>query len=178
MDAATTSPADPRSVALRSVAAIGTGSPADFSAVIAADAVNHESLNEPPSCRGRGPAAFHATALWLRAAFEDLTHDVEHVVVDGDLVAVDTTMRGRHTGPFVLYDAAGRVDVAQAPTGRSFAARQTHWFRVADGRVTEHWAVRDDLGQALQLGWVPPSPAHLLRSARAKRRAVRSGHGA
>ena len=28
--------------------------------------------DEPPECRGRGPAAFYATALWLRAAFDDL----------------------------------------------------------------------------------------------------------
>ena len=37
--------------------------------------------------------------------------------------------------------------------------------------AVEHWANRDDMGTAAQLGWVPPSPLYLLRMARAKRRA-------
>ena len=37
--------------------------------------------------------------------------------------------------------------------------------------ITEHWANRDDLAMARQAGWVPPSPAFLLRAAMAKRRA-------
>jgi predicted ester cyclase len=152
---------------------MANGERSDFEAVIAPGAVNHESANEPPSCRGAGPGAFHATALWLRGAFTGLAHEIEHTVVEDDLVVIDTTMTGRHTGPFIVYDAAGRVEVVQAPTGRSFTSRQTHWFRVPADQVTEHWAVRDDLGQALQLGWVPPTPLHLLRSARAKRRALR-----
>ena len=32
------------------------------------------------------------------------------------------------------------------------AARQSHWFRVEEGKLTEHWAVRDDLGMMQQLG--------------------------
>jgi hypothetical protein len=51
---------------------------------------------------------------------------------------------------------------------------QSHWFRMRDGRILEHWANRDDLGMARQLGWVPPSPAYLVRMGLAKRRAVRS----
>ena len=38
------------------------------------------------------------------------------------------------------------------PTGRFFSAEQTHWFRVEDGRLAEHWATRDDLTAMLQLG--------------------------
>ena len=59
------------------------------------------------------------------------------------------------------------------PTGRSFATTQSHWFRVADGTVIEHWANRDDIGTAQQLGWVPPSPRYLLRMSRARREARR-----
>ncbi|MEP6955852.1 MAG: hypothetical protein ABI883_03440 [Chthoniobacterales bacterium] len=40
---------------------------------------------------------------------------------------------------------------------------QTHWFRVRDGAIVEHDAVRDDLGMAKQLGWIPPRPVYLLR---------------
>ena len=42
-----------------------------------------------------------------------------------------------------------------APTGKRVAVQQTHRFRVADGKVAEHWAVRDDLGMMRQLGVMP-----------------------
>ncbi len=160
-----------RTVALRSLEVMAEGTRSAFDEVIARGAVNHEDAIEPPGCRVGGPEGFHATALWLRAAFADLEHRVEHVVAEGDLVVVDATMSGRHVGPFVLHDAEGVVDTVWAPTGKTFSVRQSHWLRVADGLVTEHWAVRDDLGQGLQLGWVPPSPLYLLRCAMAKRRA-------
>ena len=161
-------------VAVRSIMIMADGERPDFDGVIAPTAVNHEDGVEPPSCRVGGPAGFHATALWLRAAFADLGHRVEHVVAQDDLVVVDATMTGRHVGPFVVHDTTGAVTNAWAPTGRTFAVRQSHWLRVEDGLVTEHWAVRDDLGQGVQLGWVPPTPVYLLRCAQAKRRAVRS----
>lgn len=162
-----------RSAALRSIAIMAHGNRADFDDVIAPNAVNHEDAVEPPASRVGGAEGFHATALWLRDAFADLEHRVEHVVAEGDLVVVDTTMSGRHGGPFVLFDTAGAVDRVWAPTRKQFAVRQSHWLRVADGLVIEHWAVRDDLSQGLQLGWVPPSLPYLLRCAQAKRRAQR-----
>jgi predicted ester cyclase len=48
----------------------------------------------------------------------------------------------------------GVVDGSPPPSGRRFSARQSHWFRVRDGRLVEHWAVRDDLTTMLQLGIV------------------------
>jgi SnoaL-like polyketide cyclase len=113
-----------------------------------------------------------ALALWKRLAGSPSIAAV--VVAEGALVVVDTTMSGRHVGPFVLHDSEGAVETVWAPTGKTFAVRQSHWLRVADGLVIEHWAVRDDLGQGFQLGWVPPSPLYLLRCARAKRRAIRA----
>lgn len=167
-----------RDTALRSIAIMADGDRAAFDRVIAEKAVNHEAAVEPPAARVGGPAGFHATALWLRAAFADLAHRVDHVVTDGDLVVIDTTMSGRHVGPFAVYTPDGGVDQVWAPTGRTFAVKQTHWLRVSvtDGqaRVAEHWAVRDDLGQGRQLGWVPPTPLYLLRCARAKRRTSRA----
>jgi hypothetical protein len=83
-------------------------------------------------------------------------------------------MSGRQVGPMVSYDADGEVAEAFPSRGRRFASTQTHWFRIADGKVIEHWANRDDLATAAQLGWVPPSPGYLIRMARAKRRARRA----
>jgi len=161
----------PRAVCVRSLHIIAGGALPEFEAVIHPKAVNREAVREPKASRGNGPAAFYATALWLRAAFSDLRFDIHEVVADGDLVAVHITMHGRHTGPFVHYDKAGAVSQARPPTGRTFAATHTHWFRLADGKIIEHWANRDDLATAQQAGWIPPSPRYLVRMAVAKRRA-------
>jgi len=45
--------------------------------------------------------------------------------------------------------------MGMAPTGKRFAAQQSHWFRVSGGKVAEHWAVRDDLGMMKQLRVMP-----------------------
>jgi predicted ester cyclase len=115
----------------------------------------------------------HATKLWLHDAFADLAWEIHDVVAEGDLAAVHCTMSGRHVRDFVGFGPDGEVADAFPPTGLTFATTQTHWLRIADGLVVEHWANRDDLGTAAQLGWVPPSPRYLLRMALAKRRARR-----
>jgi predicted ester cyclase len=121
-----------------------------------------------------GPDGFYATATWLRAAFADLRYEIHEVLAEGDLVAVNSTMLGRHAGTFVLYTEEGAVDAAFPPTGKAFAMTQSHWFRLRDGRITEHWANRDDFGHAQQVGWLPPSPPYLLRMVMAKRRAKKA----
>lgn len=147
---------------------------AEAAELIHPDAANDEAVSEPPAARGRGPAAFKATYDWLHATFEELRWDVEDLVAEGDLVVARTVMRGRQVAPFVTYGPDGRPAQVFASNGRSFASSQTHWYRLADGRIVGHAADRDDLGQARQLGWVPPTPAFLLRSALARRRLRRA----
>ncbi|SNY65211.1 ester cyclase [Paractinoplanes atraurantiacus] len=159
---------------IRSMTIMASGNLADLTDVVHPQATNREAKAEPPPCRGQGPAAFAATAHWLRAAFTDLTFDVHDTVADGNLIAVHCTMSGRHTGAFVAYDEHGEVAQAFPPTGHTFTITQTHWFRMQDGLVIEHWANRDDLGMAAQLRWVPPTPAYLWRMAKAKRQARRT----
>jgi ketosteroid isomerase-like protein len=163
-----------RDIAVRSMQIMANGTRADFAATVHPDAVNRESKDEPPACRGRGPEAYWATAMWLREAFADLAFEVHEVVDQGDLVVVHNTMSGRQTGTMIMFDAAGRPAQAFPATGRTFATTQTHWLRIADGKVIEHWANRDDMGTAAQLGWTPPSPVYLLRMVLATRRARRA----
>jgi predicted ester cyclase len=161
-------------VALRTFEMMATGTREDFEELIAPEMVNHEAKDEPPESRqSHGPAAAEATALWLRAAFSELAWEINDVVAERDLVVVHCTMTGRHTGEFIAYDEHAAVDEVFPPTRREFASTQTHWIRVTDGRMSEHWANRDDLGMAKQLGWVPPTPAYIARMALAKRRAQR-----
>jgi predicted ester cyclase len=109
----------------------------------------------------------------LRAAFAGRHYDVHYSIADGDLVAVNSTMNGRHSAPWAVYREDGQVDTVFPPTNKVFATTQSHWFRIEDGAIVEHWANRDDLGTARQLGWIPPTPAYLFKMARAKRRAAR-----
>lgn len=158
-------------VAIASLHAMGNGTLEDFEALYAPDVVNREALAEPPNTRGGGPAAMYATAVWLRTAFSDLAWQVHDVVHDGDLVVIHATMSGRQTGPFVAYRPDAEVEVAFPPRSRTFAITQTHWFRMRNGLVAEHWANRDDLGMGQQLGWTPPTPLYLVRMAIATSRA-------
>lgn len=175
---------DQKAVCVRSLHLMADGDLREFEALIHPEATNREAAHEPMAARGSGPAAYYATALWLRGAFSDLRFDIHEVAADGDLVVIHNTMSGRHTGTFIRYDGAGAASQVMPPTGKTFASTQTHWFRHADGKVIEHWANRDDLATAQQAGWVPPSPRYLVRMALAKRRAragdrrPASAHGA
>lgn len=159
---------------VRSMHLMAKGSLADLAEVVHPLARNREAIAEPPATRGQGPAAFYATAEWLRDAFGDLAFEIHDTCTEGDLVVVHATMSGRQIGPFIAYVPDGAPVQAFPPTGKRFAVTQTHWFRLADGKVIEHWANRDDQGMAMQLGWIPPTPAYLFRMKRALRHARRA----
>lgn len=97
-----------------------------------------------------GPAHMRGVVSWLTDQFPDLRMTVEQVVADGPNVAV----RVRATGTNL-----GRLNGVLPPTGRTFEADQSHWYRVEGGRFVEHWVTRDDLTSFVQLGVVPgPRP--------------------
>ena len=124
--------------------------------IIAATMHNEESAAEPPAARQPGVTGARATYDWLHTAYADLRWTIHRVVAEGDWVAAHTTMSGRQHGPFTTFTPDGEVDQVFPATGRSFAVSQTHWFRIAGGQLVEHRADRDDLGQAMQLGWFGP----------------------
>jgi predicted ester cyclase len=135
------------------------------------DFVNHRADHEPLAARQQGPDALKATAIWLRRAFSEMHFEIHRIVVTGDLVTAWVTLHGVHAGPFVVHDSPdGSVTEVFPPKGRAFAVRQVHWFRVADGAIAEHDAVRDDLEMAKQAGWIPPTPAYIIRMRTARRR--------
>jgi steroid delta-isomerase-like uncharacterized protein len=107
--------------------------------LLAPDFLDHEAPPDAP----RGPESVKQTVRWLAAGLDDISYDVEDAFGEGDRVALRVTMHATHARDFM----------GRPPTGRRFSARQVHIFRVSDGRVAEHWAVRDDLGMARQLGF-------------------------
>jgi len=157
MTASTDVPADPAERARLHLEAMAQGSLDDFEELVHPEAINREAKIEPPACRGQGPAAWHATALWLRNMAPDISWEIHEVVAKGDLIAVHCTMTGHQTGDHTHYDAAGNVLRVIPATNRAFSTTQTHWLRFKDGKVIEHWANRDDLTMNLQLGWLGPA---------------------
>jgi len=109
------------------------------------DFVNHEA---PPG-NPQGPEGLKETIGWLRGLWGPMRAEIEDEICEGDKVVARVTMHGRHLGEFL----------GQPPSGREFAAEHIHIWRLEEGRVIEHWSVRDDLGQALQLGLIPAGPS-------------------
>jgi predicted ester cyclase len=100
--------------------------------------VNHEAPTGSP----QGPEGLKETVAWLRGLWGPMRFDLENEMCEGDKVAARVLMHGRHVGEFL----------GQPPTGKEFATKQIHIWRIEDGKLLEHWSARDDLGQALQLG--------------------------
>jgi predicted ester cyclase len=95
-----------------------------------------------------GPENVKQTVRRLRAAFGGLQFEIHEEIAEGDRVVQRATMSGRHSGPLMGYE----------PTGREFAVQHVYGWRIADGRIVEHWGVRDDLGLLRQLGLLPAPP--------------------
>ena len=138
---------DTKDIAHQSFRLIENGDVELAEQIIATGFVNEEAEDDPDDVARQlhGPAGFLATSRWLRNAFSDLRFELQETVAEGDTVMAAAVMTGRHTGPF-----NGIV-----PTGRRIAHRQVHIFTIADGQISRHRAVRDDLGLLLQLGWRP-----------------------
>ena len=106
--------------------------------VVTADYIDHEAPPGTPA----GPEGANAVLSWLRSAFNDLSYEVKDAFGDGDRVAIRLVTRGTHTGEFMGKPA----------TGRPFQMEAIHLYRIENGRVAEHWAKRDDVALAHQIG--------------------------
>jgi len=112
--------------------------PGTFADVFHEEYVSH---NSPP---GSPPGIGQAIGLreWLTSTFSDIEYELIRLVEDGDLIATHTRIRATHSGHGLGLE----------PTGRRFEAEQMHMLRIADGRIAEHWGIRDDAGMMRQLG--------------------------
>ena len=68
--------------------------------------------------------------------------EISDLICEDDKVVARVTVRGKHVGEFL----------GKQPTGKEYAVEHIHIYRIADGMLIEHWSVRDDLGQSMQLG--------------------------
>ena len=113
----------------------------DASAVdryLAPDVVNHVT--------GRsGTDDFKRLATELQDAPKG-ANVIDFLVAEGDLVvAFMTITRTVHRDSRIFgYAVKGQ--------GQSYTVHHIHIYRIADGKITEHWALRDDIGMLRQLG--------------------------
>ena len=112
----------------------------DFAELVADDIVNHQPEVEPE----RGRRSFADAILGVMTAVPDSRWTISDLLAEGDRVAVRVTWSGTYNAPQfrgVLIPAPG-----------TFSAEHIHIYRVADGKLAEHWVVRDDLAMLRQLG--------------------------
>ena len=126
--------------------ALEAGDADGFAATHADDGMNHapapfDMTEWPLEGKPFGPSEARETFAWLRSLSPDLRVELEELLAEGDQVVAWMRMSG--TGP-----GGHRVDF-----------RHAHRFRLRDGLIVEHWAVRDDLRGMVQAGVVtPPGP--------------------
>jgi predicted ester cyclase len=115
-------------------------------ALYSEDASNH--------LRTVGRAGMQAVFETLYAVFPDFHYRILESTAEGDRVVCKLEMTGTHRGQPPLRDAFGGMLTGVTPTGKAVQVLQFHSFRIRDGLIAEHAAVRDDMGMVLQLGLV------------------------
>ena len=115
-------------------------------AFYADDAKNHG--------RTVGRAGMQRVFESLFSVFPDFHYRIEEATAEGDRVVCKVTMTGTHLGPPTLPEVFSGMLKGVPPTGRRVQVLNYHSFCIRNGQITEHAAVRDDLGMCLQLGLV------------------------
>ena len=116
---------------------------ADFYAV---DAKNHGRLV--------GRSGMKAVFETLFSTFPDFSYRIGEMTAEEDRVVCKVTMHGTHLGEPILAHAFGGMLKGVTPTGKRIEVLQFHSFRIEGAQISEHAAVRDDLGMLIQLGLV------------------------
>jgi steroid delta-isomerase-like uncharacterized protein len=94
------------------------------------------------------PKGYEMIREWtrqLRAAFPDYQATVLVVLGEGDNVAGHIRCRGTHLGSYFGIPASGRV----------IEWTESHFGRMENGKLAEHWTDADQLGMFRQMGLIP-----------------------
>jgi steroid delta-isomerase-like uncharacterized protein len=120
---------------------ISKGNLALLDELCAPDIVDHAAL--PGSPPGREGVRQWFTLI--RTAFPDTQVTVEDLIAEGDKVVARVRPEGTQHGEFLGIP----------PTGKYMTITAMDMFRVADGKIVEHWGEQDMLGLLQQLGAIP-----------------------
>jgi predicted ester cyclase len=90
----------------------------------------------------------------ILATFPDFTLKIEEIIAAGDNVVVRAIFGGTHLGIGELPVNGGML-IGIEPTRQSFGVQHIHWYKLRDGKISEHYACREDLEMMQQLGLLP-----------------------
>jgi len=110
--------------------------------IIAADYVRHDPGDPFPA---HGPNDVKRIVTMLRTMLPDFHIEVEAIIAEADIVVSRYTATATDTNGYM----------GQPATGKTIRTTAMQMFRVANGKIVESWAVRDDLGTLRQLGHLP-----------------------
>lgn len=145
MSTTTTHDSESLRIALAMGKIFNDGDDAVAQELVAPDFVDHEA---PPGTPG-GPDGYASTARWMRSVWTNAKWDIVDGFASGDRAALRVIFSGRHDQDFMGVPA----------TGKEVEVQHIHIYRISDGQVVEHWAVRDEMELARQLGaWTKPRP--------------------
>jgi predicted ester cyclase len=119
----------------------------DFDRLVHADVTNYQPDREPE----HGLDVFRRAIEGVMRAVPDSAWKTLRLVAEGDVVVCHNTWTGTYGG------TAFRG--VTTPQGKSFSVEHIHVYRLAEGKIAEHWVVRDDLGMMLQVGAITPLPS-------------------
>jgi predicted ester cyclase len=105
--------------------------------------------SSPGAEDGRGPEVIRAAQGRIRALFKDIRYHLEQLVAEGDRVVARYTVHA-------VRKADKDTDAGDA--GREIDIVGMTFFRIADGRIVETWAINDQFSMFRQLGYVLTSP--------------------
>jgi steroid delta-isomerase-like uncharacterized protein len=103
----------------------------------------------------RGKKVLTDNLVDIFKTFPDWKMEIVEMVADGDSVVVRCQVSGTHRG-VAARAVNGGLLVGVQPTGKRFEVQHIHWYKVHDGKITDHATSRDDLGMTEQLGLLPP----------------------
>ena len=98
--------------------------------------------------QSQGAEGLKQRASMVRAAFNP-RFTLEHVIEEGDKVAIMWSNHGSHVGEWFGF----------APTGKNVAAHGVDVFLLRNGRLAEHWDVVDVSDFYAKVGLLPAPPA-------------------
>jgi predicted ester cyclase len=98
-----------------------------------------------------GLEPFRAAIAGVVRAVPDSKWETRRLIAEDDLVVCHNTWSG-------TYEGASFRGIA-TPTGQRFSVDHIHVYRIADGKIAEHWVVRDDFGMMRQIGALSPITA-------------------
>jgi len=91
----------------------------------------------------------------LFSTFPDFHYRIDEATTEGERVVCKVTMTGTHLGqPTKVPAAFGGLLTGVTPTRKKVEVLQFHSFRIRGDEISEHSAVRDDLGMYKQLGLI------------------------